>query len=139
MRKKRICLLAIAIFGFSFLSCSDDKSGTEADRVGIAGECSASEDCAQDVDSLQCLTGFKGGYCGLAGCTENANCPIGSVCVLENGSSFCFRTCADKNECNPNRSAANEANCSGSFDLMKADDQMPVGLAKVCIPPSAGD
>ncbi|MBL4634215.1 MAG: hypothetical protein JKY56_10095, partial [Kofleriaceae bacterium] len=67
-------------FTFSCLlvsSCSDD---TDADALGVAAECTASEEC--DVANNQiCLLDFKGGYCGIIDCTADAECPENSACV----------------------------------------------------------
>lgn len=106
--------------------------GNPADQIGIGAQCAATTDCAKVGDTqLQCLTGFKGGYCGLQGCTKDEDCVGGSVCVKEGSANYCFRECTDKPQCNANRSAANEANCSGSADHVGAS------TAKVCVPPSA--
>ena len=82
---------------------------------------------------LQCLA-FKGGYCGLQGCVNTAGCPSGSICVKHiDGVNYCFRTCAERPECNRRRSSE-EANCSSSFDwAVPAEDNG----AKACIPPSS--
>jgi hypothetical protein len=112
------------------LSCG---GGNDADRLGIAAECTQDDDCPK-VDDLQlaCLTMFKGGYCGLRGCTQDTDCPLGAACVLEAGASYCFRECIEKPECNRNRSVENEANCVGSATHLGSS------TSKVCVPPSSG-
>jgi hypothetical protein len=106
----------------------DDPPGTEADRVGVGAECASDELCPE---GLTCLS-FKGGYCGLAGCTDTAGCPNGSACVQhDDGESYCFRLCVNKAECNVNRSVDNEANCSSNIEYVDPD----VG-AKACVPPA---
>ena len=108
--------------------CGDDKS----DSLGIAAECTAATDCNQDVSPpLVCLTHFKGGYCGLSGCTGDADCPSDARCVTHtDAQNYCFRTCVDKSECNANRTTDNEANCSSNITLVGG------GNAKACVPPS---
>jgi hypothetical protein len=106
--------------------CGDD-DGTEADRLGIAAQCTKTEDCQEN---LECLTSFKGGYCGLAGCKKDADCPQGSACVDEGGNTFCFRVCTDKTQCNANRKPDFEANCSSSVTFVEAQK------LKACVPPS---
>ena len=125
------------------LGCGDDDANT-ADRVGIAATCTMTSDCAAvesdaadgGIVQLQCLTQFKGGYCGLPDCTVSADCPRGSICVLhEDGNTYCFRECLDKPECNVNRPVEDEANCSSSFTWNDPADDMG---EKACIPPSSG-
>ena len=124
-----------------FTRCADDDGGTEADRKGVGAECSKNEDCLQEVDcetapcvTQICLTGFKGGYCGVVGCTKNSECPGGSACVAyDDGKNYCFRQCADKAECNRNRSVTNESNCSSNQTFVEASTS-----GKACVPPSGG-
>jgi hypothetical protein len=127
----RLCFLALA------LACGDD-DGNAADRVGVAAECSTSSPCptarrGDDQLQLVCLSAFRGGYCGIADCQSDTDCPDGAACVSHDGGErFCFRTCQDKAECNRNRSAENEANCSSNVDFVSAQS------AKACVPPSSG-
>lgn len=121
-----VCLIAIAGCG------GGSGGGTPADQIGVGAECTADNQCLQTDTIVQhCLTEFKGGYCGLKGCTKNADCPFGSLCVTEGATNYCFRECTDKSECNLNRSAANASNCSSSTTLVE-----PKTGAKVCLPPS---
>jgi len=121
------------------LGCSGD-GGTAADRLGVAAECAATEDCqevtiAGEPVQLDCLPQFKGGYCAIEGCATAADCPDGSTCVAhDNGKNYCFRECSDKAECNANRSADDEANCSSSFEYARPADES--SGKKACIPPS---
>lgn len=121
----RLLLPTLLIAPLALGACGDD--GTEADRLGIAAQCTKKEDCK---DNLECLTSFKGGYCGLANCTKDADCPQGSACVDQNGSTFCFRICLDKAECNANRAVDFEANCSSNVTFVEATK------VKACVPPS---
>jgi hypothetical protein len=103
-------------------------SGTEAERRGVGATCSRNENC---LEGLTCLS-FKGGYCGLLGCTSDASCPTGSACVHhDNMANYCFLVCNDKTDCNRNRSVDNEANCSASVTFVE-----PGKVAKACVPPS---
>ena len=120
-------------------ACGDD-DGTAADRVGIAAECTSNDECPEaqrrlldDTVQLTCLPEFKGGYCGTSGCEEDQRCPDGSACVNHDGASYCFRLCAEKAECNRNRSPENEANCSSNVDFRDVNTN-----SKVCVPPSSG-
>ena len=81
---------------------------------------------------LDCLP-FKGGYCGLEGCTGDVDCPDGSACVMhEDGKNYCFRECTDKEvDWNRNRPTC-EANCVGSVTFVDPRDER-----KACEPPSA--
>ena len=119
MKNVLVILGCIAVFA----GCGDD-----ADSIGIAGECTATSECA---DGLTCLTGFKGGYCGTQGCTADADCPTGSACVTQGSTNYCFRTCTDKADCNANRTTDNEANCSSNVTFVEATN------IKACVPPSS--
>lgn len=116
----------------------DDDVGTQADRLGVGAACDSDDDCLQSKRdggiSEQCLTQFKGGYCGLENCRDHADCPQGSGCVVhDDGNNYCFRLCRDKPECNLNRTPANEANCSASIEYEGGD------LGKACVPPSGSN
>lgn len=114
------------------LGCGDDS--TEADRLGVGAECTRSSDC-EVVDELEldCLTQFKGGYCGLADCGADEDCPQGAACATHSadGQKYCIRLCENKADCNQNRSSDNEANCVGSIDFVD-----PRNERKACEPPS---
>ena len=125
-----------ALFGLA-MGCGD--SETEADRIGVGAECSDAAECesADEEVELECLTRFKGGYCGLEGCTGDVDCPEGSACVTHDDgtgpSNYCFRECRDKPECNLHRSVENESNCVGSITFVD-----PRNDRKACEPPSSG-
>ena len=111
------------------LGCGDD-GGTEAQKRGVGSQCAANSECTEMGQS--CLTQFKGGYCGVAACTKDADCPAGSACVRhEDGMNYCFLICVDKPECNRNRTLELEANCSSSATLVEGTKGR-----KVCVPPS---
>jgi hypothetical protein len=144
MRRYRVGSATLALGCFAFMNmlagCGDDDDGTAADRVGIAAECASDAECPEvrrgdETVQLRCLRAFRGGYCGIADCQQNDDCPDGSACVAhDDGSSYCFRVCAEKVECNRNRSLENEANCSSNIDFAEADTN-----GKACVPPSSGD
>jgi len=110
-------------------ACNSDN---DADALGIGAECVATEECEETTEQ-ECLTDFKGGYCGIKDCVDNADCPDSSACVThDDGLNYCFRTCLDKAECNANRSADQESNCSASIVFVEErDDNL-----KACVPPS---
>ena len=117
------------------VACGGDDS-TEADRLGVGAQCTTSEDCPQpdnETDpALECLSQFKGGYCGLSDCNGDADCPAASACVAHtDGQNYCFRICTDKSECNVNRDPNNESNCSANIDFVGDP-----GNVKACVPPS---
>jgi hypothetical protein len=114
-------LAALAVLG----AC-----GSDADDLGVGAQCTTNDDCNQDDGAQTCLA-FKGGYCGLQGCTADADCPEASACVAQGGVNYCFRICVDKPDCNANRDPANEANCSSSVDFVEAKTGV-----KACVPPS---
>lgn len=123
--------LTIALLTLTLAACS----GSEADELGVGAQCTSNDECLQDDDfTHECLTQFKGGYCGMTGCTEDLDCPADSACVTHTDNiNYCFRICLDKPECNSNRSVENEANCSGSATFVEG----AMGR-KACIPPSSG-
>jgi hypothetical protein len=114
----------------------------EADRIGVASPCEKDSDCPEsDIDGelvqLSCLSQFDAGYCAIEDCDQEADCPSGATCVAhDDGTNYCFRECRDKSECNANRPADSEANCSANFDYADPDDDR--GGQKACIPPSSG-
>ncbi len=134
-------LALCALIGVLF-SCADEGEELEADKLGVGAVCEVLEDCpvveltntegeTEEVQ-LQCLDSFKGGYCGIANCGADADCPEGARCVAHtDGINYCFRTCVDKSECNVNRDADALANCSANISFV--DD----GGGKACVPPSA--
>lgn len=110
------------------VACDDDN----ADSLGIAAECTANDECDM-ANNQQCLLDFRGGYCGIADCLGDTDCPEDSACVAhDDGTNYCFRTCTDKSECNANRSSDNEANCSSSISFVDVQDEN----IKACVPPS---
>ncbi|MBA3453399.1 MAG: hypothetical protein H0T42_09940 [Deltaproteobacteria bacterium] len=112
---------------FALAACG----GNESDELGVGAQCTATDECNQDI-SATCLLQFKGGYCGLTGCLHDTDCPESSACVKHTDNvNYCFRICLDKPECNANRDGENEANCSGSATFV--DGTMG---RKACLPPS---
>jgi len=107
--------------------CGSD--GTAAQQRGVGGACAADTDCKA---GLTCLA-FKGGYCGLAECQNDAMCPGGSACVTHtDGKNYCFLVCTDKPECNLFRAVDVEANCSSSVTFVEGKLSV-----KACVPPSS--
>lgn len=112
-----LCVIAVS-------SCSND-----ADSLGVGAECTTNSQC-DEANNQSCLA-FKGGYCGIQGCTSDGNCPTSSACVTHDDQNYCFRTCNEKTECNANRTIENEANCVANLtyvDTLYSD--------KACVPPS---
>jgi hypothetical protein len=126
MSKTMALVMSVVAVVFS-LSCDD---GTEAQRRGVGAACSATLACSESGQN--CLTQFKGGYCGVAGCTDDTDCPSGSACVThDDGMNYCFLICNVKPDCNRSRSVDVEANCSSSAVLLVEPKDR-----KVCTPPS---
>ncbi len=119
----------ISVFVLMSLACSD---GTEADRLGVGAECATHDDC-DDTTEQQCLSAFKGGYCGIENCVDDADCPDASACVAHSdGANYCFRICTDKTQCNENRSPEQESNCSANVTFVETQEEN----IKACVPPS---
>ncbi|MBK7579763.1 MAG: hypothetical protein IPI67_06085 [Myxococcales bacterium] len=128
----RLAALVLLALPTSLAACGDDDNGgggTEADKIGVGASCNVNEDCA--VKGQTCLP-FKGGYCGLADCTADADCPQGSACVShDDGKNYCFRICLDKSECNYNRPVDLASNCSSNVTFVEGKKGN-----KACVPPS---
>jgi hypothetical protein len=111
------------------LGCSSGSSGSEAQRHGVGAACKSNTDC---TESGQVCLPFKGGYCGVANCTKDADCPGGSACVAHSdGKNYCFLICIDKPACNLGRPVDAESNCSSSVTFVGGTKG-----AKACVPPS---
>jgi hypothetical protein len=122
-------VIGIALL-FVFAACHDE---SEADRLGIGAQCTATDECDEDTNQ-ECLTNFAGGYCGIEGCLSDADCVEDSACIAHtDGHNYCFRTCIDKPDCNDNRDVENESNCSSSVDFVDGANGR-----KACVPPSSG-
>jgi hypothetical protein len=115
--------LALAVCG-----CSSQNA---ANQAGIGAQCSMTSDCTTAGEV--CLTEFNGGYCGLAGCLHDTDCPQGSACVTDNQTNYCFLVCGTKTDCNLHRDPANESDCTSSLTFI--DGAMS---RKVCRPPNSG-
>lgn len=123
------------------LGCGDDE-GSEATDRGVGAACATTDDCRNDESStdgdavdpatvLECLSEFKGGYCGLKDCTAHDDCPDGSLCATyDNGTNYCFLTCGDKPDCNVHRAEDEESNCVSNLTLIDGSKS-----SKVCVPP----
>ena len=136
---RQLWLIWVLGAGVHALGCGESSSETEADRAGVGAECTEAGECESEQEdvTLECLTQFTGGYCGLADCEGDADCPDGSACVTHDDGSgaanYCFRLCAEKPECNQHRSTENEANCSSNVDFVDGTQDR-----KACVPPSSG-
>ncbi|MFH1436938.1 MAG: hypothetical protein ABIJ56_14615 [Pseudomonadota bacterium] len=125
-------ILCIAVLAWS-AACDNGGGGSEAGDQLIGAECTGVENCDDDdpdTPALECVTGFKGGYCGRAGCTASLECPEGSLCAVVDGSNYCFLVCTEKFQCNEHRTLENESNCSSNIDPVEGGEE------KLCIPPS---
>jgi hypothetical protein len=123
-------LSLVLIVGFSHALLGCGGSGSEAQRRGVGSACTVDKDC---TETGQVCLAFKGGYCGLADCQNDAACPAGSACVVHtDGRNYCFLICTDKPQCNLHRSVDVEANCSSSVTFVNSTMN-----AKACVPPSA--
>ncbi len=100
----------------------------EETRVG--GPCESAADCGDD--GALCVTRvgaggfeltFPSGYCSIAGCSGDADCPEGSGCLSAAGMNACLALCEDENDCR-----ADEGYTCGSFGTPNA----------FCLPPFGG-
>jgi hypothetical protein len=111
--------------------------GGDPHKICVPGDCGVGASCAADADcdtGLVCLTGFRGGYCGLRDCSTNEPCPAGSFCVEHsNGSNYCMVSCAAESDCSFCR-RSDTTECVDNADFV--DALTPAGT-RVCMP-SAG-
>jgi hypothetical protein len=127
VRPFALALTACLLFCVS--ACGDDDSGSEADRRGVGSACADDSECTEAGQS--CL-GFKGGYCGIADCQADDDCPAGSACVThDDGKNYCFLVCTDKVQCNSHPPLELEANCSSNITFVDGSK-----ARKACVPPS---
>jgi hypothetical protein len=116
------------------MGCGSDDDGnglSPAQRHGVGAACTEDRDCYVGEEALVCLP-FKGGYCGLEGCTADVDCPPGSACVAhDDGHNYCFLLCAEKPECNYTRPADIESNCTSNISYVDNNKG-----SKACVPPS---
>jgi hypothetical protein len=111
------------------VACGSDDSGSEAQRHGVGATCASNAECTEQ--GQVCLP-FKGGYCGVASCAADIDCPAGSACVShDDGKNYCFLICTDKVQCNVSRPLELEANCSANIAFVGGDKSR-----KACVPPS---
>jgi hypothetical protein len=104
-------------------------AGNEAIRHGVGAACSSNVDCTEAGQT--CLP-FKGGYCGVQDCVDDAHCPQGAACVkYTDGKQYCFLLCIEKPDCNFSRPPELEANCSSSIEFVSG-----AKTSKVCLPPT---
>ena len=134
MTRARVPWVVVCLTGFlAGAGCGDDDpGGSEAIARGVGAECDAKLACEEEGQA--CLTEFSGGYCGVADCAADADCPEGSACATDpdfGGVNYCFLICTDKPECNVHRSPENESNCTSSVDFIEEQ----AGGIKVCRPP----
>jgi hypothetical protein len=107
-------------------------STSEAIKRGVGSECNANLACTETGQA--CLSQFAGGYCGVAMCVHDTDCPGGSACVTEgDGVNYCFLICVDKPECNVKRTVDNESSCVSSLTFVDGANNR-----KVCRPPLSG-
>jgi hypothetical protein len=125
-RDRLMCGIAALLLA---LACGNDDSGSEAQRHGVGAICASDPECTE-VGQV-CLP-FKGGYCGVADCASDLDCPAGSACVThDDGKNYCFLICTDKVQCNASRTPELEANCSANITFVSGDKSH-----KACVPPT---
>jgi len=112
--------------------CRSSGGGSDNRKVCVPADCGVGATCADDADcsaDLECITDFDGGYCGKRGCETNAQCPGGSLCVLHDGTGFCYRSCSAASDCGLCRSGDFAASCDDDVVFAEVDT-----TGSVCVP-----
>jgi hypothetical protein len=114
--------------------CRSSGGGSQNRKVCVPGDCGVGAACVGDVDCkapLTCMTGFKGGYCGVKDCTTNAQCPADSLCVKHSDAvGYCYLKCTAATTCSFCRPPAYAAACSDQVTFLEAGT-----TGSVCVPP----
>jgi hypothetical protein len=114
--------------------CRSSGGGGDNRKICVPGDCGVGESCSEDAQcatDLVCITGYKGGYCGVRDCTVNADCPADSSCVTAgDGKNYCFRNCTAEGDCRFCRPDDVVATCSDAVTYAEAGT-----TGSVCVPP----
>ncbi len=109
------------------LTAGCGSEGTDDTQLPLGAECTDHADCEDE-----CLPQFAGGYCGVVGCTGDADCPSDAACILHiDAVPYCFRLCESTPDCNTERVGDHEALCSDN--IVFVDDAQN---RRACIPPA---
>jgi hypothetical protein len=126
----RVAIISFLVLNLATTLAGCGSGGSEAQRRGVGAACTQDSDCLED---LQVCLSFKGGYCGIADCQADADCPSGSACVFHgDGRNYCFLICTDKPQCNLYRPVDSESNCSANVTFTNGSNSSQ----KACVPPS---
>lgn len=82
--------------------CRSSGGGSNNRKICVPGDCGVGASCATEADcekGLECVTGVRGGYCGLAGCRSSADCPSDTACVRSGDVTFCAKGCGADSDC----------------------------------------
>ncbi len=98
---------------------------------GMFGECKQSplgSACADasTCDDFLCVSGgglFRGGYCGKAACTSDAECGSTGVCMNAFGANYCLLECTTDAECRPEYRCATDGGKRGCAPRCTSDSQ----------------
>ncbi|HEX2879439.1 MAG TPA: hypothetical protein VHO25_07870 [Polyangiaceae bacterium] len=112
--------------------CRSSGGGTENRKICVPGDCGVGADCSSDTDcnGLECISDFRGGYCGRRDCTSNDDCPGDTSCVVAaDGHNYCLKNCGADSDCSFCRHDGVFASCSTDVDFIDA------GMSTaVCLP-----
>lgn len=103
--------------------CRSSGGGAGNRKICVPGDCGVGASCADDTEcaaDLACNLDFEGGYCGARECTTDAMCPPDSVCVDEDGTGYCFRTCTTESDCSFCRGQELAAGCTDEVTFVEA-------------------
>jgi hypothetical protein len=113
--------------------CRSSGGGSGNRKICVPGDCGIGADCgdANDCSSdLECLSAFRGGYCGLSGCLVNDDCPDDALCVVaSNGENHCYKPCSTASDCSFCRRDGLLGACTA--DVSFAEDGT---TGSVCVP-----
>lgn len=113
--------------------CRSSGGGSNNRKVCVPGDCGVGAACVTVGDctgGLECVATLAGGYCGKAGCTANADCPNGSLCVKNgDGKNYCFRSCQGATDCTFCRGYNDPVTCTTMVTFAEAGT-----AGSVCVP-----
>jgi hypothetical protein len=113
--------------------CRSTGGGALNRRVCVPGDCGVGAWCGDDEDcsgDLVCLHEIDGGYCARRDCEANADCPMGSACVVGPDFNYCARQCERESDCTFCRTSDHYATCASDVTFAEDGTAGPVCVVR---------